>query len=284
VGRPGLEPGTYGLKVRLPAAPVVLAAQDVPPDARNALNAQDAQGGVSTTVSTGADFTATRSFTECSCRVRRTCRASGGCLRITGGILHVMQAPAPPLLPLLRSRLQADLLALVLLSPGREWSLTELAERAGGSVSSAQREMARAEDAGVVSSRRLGSTRLVTASPSPLTGSLTELLLRSFGPRQVVAEEFAALGGVESVYLFGSWAARYAGQPGPPPADIDVLVIGRPDRDEAYEAAQRAAERLAREVNVTIRSGSWWREGSDGFHAEVTRRPIFTVLNETALT
>ena len=123
-----------------------------------------------------------------------------------------MQAPAPPLLPLLRSRLQAELLTLVLLSPGREWSLTELAARAGGSVSSAQREMVRAAEAGVVSSRRVGSTRLVTAAESPLTGPLTELLVRSFGPRQVVAEEFAGLAGVDGVYLFGSWAARYAGQ------------------------------------------------------------------------
>jgi DNA-directed RNA polymerase specialized sigma24 family protein len=62
--------------------------------------------------------------------------------------LRVMQAPPPPLMPLLRSRLQAELLTVVLLTPGREWSLTELAERAGASVSSAQREMARAEDAG----------------------------------------------------------------------------------------------------------------------------------------
>lgn len=84
--------------------------------------------------------------------------------------MRVMQAPAPPLLPLLRSRLQAELLTLVLLTPDREWSLTELAERAGSSLSSAQREMARAEEAGVVSSRRLGSTRLVTAADSPLTG------------------------------------------------------------------------------------------------------------------
>jgi hypothetical protein len=50
-----------------------------------------------------------------------------------------MQAPAPPLLPLLRSRLQAELLMLVLLSPGREWSLTVLAERAGGSRKGGQR-------------------------------------------------------------------------------------------------------------------------------------------------
>jgi hypothetical protein len=102
-----------------------------------------------------------------------------------------MQAPAPPLLPLLRSRLQAELLTLVLLTPDREWTLTELASRVGGSVSSAQREMARAEQTGVVKSRRLGHTRLVVAADSPLTGPLTELLLRSFGPRQVLAEAIA---------------------------------------------------------------------------------------------
>jgi len=126
-----------------------------------------------------------------------------------------MQAPAPPLLPLLRSRLQAELLTVVLLTPGREWSLTELADRAGSSLSSAQREMARAEQAGVVSSRRLGSTRLVTAADSPLTGPLTELLLRSFGPRQVVAEELSRVAGIESAFLFGSWAARRAPRPRP---------------------------------------------------------------------
>jgi len=192
-----------------------------------------------------------------------------------------MQAPPPALLPLLRSRLQADLLTLVLLAPGREWSLTELAGRTGASVSSAQREMARAQDAGVVSSRRVGNTRLVTAADSPLTGPLTELLLRSFGPRQVLAEELAGQPGIEEAFLFGSWAARYSGRPGPPPVDIDVLVIGNPDRDDLDEAAQRAGSRLAREVNVTIRSPEWWRDGGDGFHAEVSRRPLIPLLTDS---
>lgn len=184
----------------------------------------------------------------------------------------------PPLLPLLRSRLQADLLTLVLLAPGREWTLSELAARVGASVSSAQREVVRAEQTGVIASRRVGRTRLVAAANSPLTGPLTELLLRSFGPRQVLAEELAAVDGIEAAYLFGSWAARYAGQEGRPPADLDVLVIGKPDRDALDDAAQRAGERVAREVNVTIRSPQWWREGTDGFHAEITRRPIVPVL------
>jgi predicted nucleotidyltransferase len=191
-----------------------------------------------------------------------------------------MQAQPPPLLPLLRSRLQADLLTLVMLTPGQEWSLTELADRAGSSVSSAQREMARAEQAGVVSSRRVGNTRLVTVADSPLTGPLAELLLRSFGPRQVVAEELAGIAGIEAAYLFGSWAARYAGEPGRAPGDIDVLVIGDPDRDELDDAAQRAGVRLAREVNVTIRSSQWWRDGDDGFRTELTRRPLALVFGE----
>ena len=185
-----------------------------------------------------------------------------------------MKAQPPPLLPLLRSRLQADLLTLILLNPEREWTLTELAQRVGSSVATSQREVSRAEHAGVVTSRRLGNTRLVTAAPGPLTEPLTELLLRSFGPHQVIAEELADVTGIAQAFLFGSWAARYTGQPGRAPADLDVLVLGNPDRDDLDDAAQRASIRLNREVNVTIRSLTWWHEGTDGFHTEITNRPL----------
>ena len=64
-------------------------------------------------------------------------------------IVQDMQKSAPPpLLPLLRSRLQAEVLTLVLLNPDREWTLTELASRVGAAVSSVQREIVRAERAG----------------------------------------------------------------------------------------------------------------------------------------
>jgi predicted nucleotidyltransferase len=169
------------------------------------------------------------------------------------------------------------MLTLVLLNPGREWTLTELASRVGSAVSSVQREVVRAEQAGVMTSRRVGKTRLVTAARSPLTAPLTELLLRSFGPRQVLADELVDVPGIENAYLFGSWAARYAGQEGRPPADLDVLVIGTPDRDALDDAAQRAGARLAREVDVTIRSADWWHSGDDGFHAEVTSRPLVPI-------
>jgi predicted nucleotidyltransferase len=188
-----------------------------------------------------------------------------------------MQSRPPDLLPLLRSRLQAELLTLILLSPEREWTLTELAHRASASLATAQREVARAEQAGVVVSRRLGNTRLVTATESALTEPLTELLLRSFGPRQIVAEELADLAGIQEAYIFGSWAARYTGNPGRAPADIDVLVIGAPDRDDLDDAAQRATARLARDVNITVRSPIWWANGDDGFRTEIKNRPLIPI-------
>lgn len=176
------------------------------------------------------------------------------------------------------------MLTLVLLNPDREWTMTELALRVGSAVSSVQREIVRAEQAGVTSSRRVGKTRLVKAARSPLTEPLTELLLRSFGPRQVLADELADVPGIESAYLFGSWAARYAGQEGRPPADLDVLVIGAPDRDALDDAGQRAGARLAREVNMTIRPGDWWCAGDDGFRTEVKQRPLVPVLVPEAAT
>jgi hypothetical protein len=62
--------------------------------------------------------------------------------------------------------------------------------------------------------------------------------------------------------------------------DLDVLVIGVPDRDDLDDAAQRAERRLAREVNVTIRSMAWWRKGTDGFHTDVIRRPLVPIFSE----
>ena len=192
-----------------------------------------------------------------------------------------MKTPTPPLLPLLRSRVQADLLALVLLSPGREWTLTELAAHAAVPLASAQREVTRAEQAGIVTSRRLGPVRLIAADPrSPLTEPLTELLLRSFGPRQVLAAALDGLPGIESAWIYGSWAARYAGEPGRAPADLDVLVIGSPDRGALADILDQAEHRLAREVNVTIRSPQWWDEdgSEDPLRTHIRQRPLVQIL------
>ncbi|WP_461034989.1 MarR family transcriptional regulator [Streptomyces mayteni] len=183
---------------------------------------------------------------------------------------------SPPLLPLLRSRLQGDLLALVLLHPETEFTLTDLARQLGASHTAVQREVGRLVEAGIVSDRHVGRARLVTARlDTPLARPLTDLIAVSFGPLQLVADALRDMAGVERAYLYGSWAARYRGDPGPPPADVDVLVIGSPDPDELFDAVENAGRRLRRDVNAhRISADAWESPGSDPFLASVRERPL----------
>ena len=197
---------------------------------------------------------------------------------ITQGTLRDMRTTAPPLLPIFRSRFQAELLSATLLEPEREESLTQLAARLGADVGTVQREVHRLERAGILQTRRVGNTRLVSAdTASPIYRPLAEVVLRAFGPLHVVTEEFTRIEGAQEVYLFGSWAARYLGEEGTAPADLDVLVIGSPSRDEVYEASMRAERRLGREVNATIRSKPSWERGRDGFIRQLRRSPLVRV-------
>ena len=165
-----------------------------------------------------------------------------------------------------------------LLEPDRSESLTDLARRLEADVGTIQREVSRLEQAGILQTRRVGNTRLVSGNTaSPLYQPLAELVLKAFGPAQVVAEEFANLEGVEQIYIFGSWAARYVGQEGVTPKDVDVLIVGGPDRDEVYQAALRAERRLGRDVNATIRSKSSWETARDGFVKQIRSSPLIPV-------
>ena len=85
--------------------------------------------------------------------------------------------------------------------------------------------------------------------------------------------------GIEAVGIFGSYAGRLSGEPGPPPQDVDVLVVGSPDLDEVYDACAAVARRVGRPVSPTVLSAAEWQAGS-AFLAQVRRGPYASVLGE----
>lgn len=197
-----------------------------------------------------------------------------------GDIIHFVDRTAsPPLLPIFRSLQQAELLALLLGNPELEIGLTELASRLDIPYPSTHREVERAESAGLLLTRRVGRTRLARANvASPYFEGLREVLTRAFGPPAVLAEALAGVSGVEAAYLYGSWVARFHGVEGQRPVeDIDLLVLGNPDRDELYARIDRAAERLGRQVQVTIRDADWLAAGEGSFHDTVVSRPMVSL-------
>lgn len=90
-----------------------------------------------------------------------------------------MRTPPPPLLPLLRSQAQGELLALLYLHPEREYSLTEAAGLIGVSVKTVHAEASRLVASGFAADSRRGNVRLlraVTGTPSTRPSALPRLL------------------------------------------------------------------------------------------------------------
>ena len=162
--------------------------------------------------------------------------------------------------------------------PEVEWAAEDLARRTGHLRHTVSNELRRLETSDLVIPRTIGRNRLFHANTtSPYFEPLARLALLSFGPPYVIREEFESLSDLRQTFIYGSWAARYAGEPGPAPYDVDVLLIGTPDPDAVYAAARRAEERLGREVNVTIRDPERWRTATDGFTRQLRSSPMVEV-------
>jgi biotin operon repressor len=188
-----------------------------------------------------------------------------------------MRTAAPPLLAIFRSQVQGEVLARVLLAD-EPVMIAALARELGAPLATVAREVNRLKEAGILSVVRHGRAKLVTGNDrNPAVPLLRDLVAVAFGPRYVVAAEFADLTGLDALFIFGSWAARYHGEPGPVPGDVDVVVVGAVDRDEVYDAADRAARQLHREVNPTVMSVRRWAavsKDADPFVREIRDRPL----------
>ncbi|GIF20616.1 ArsR family transcriptional regulator [Paractinoplanes tereljensis] len=184
------------------------------------------------------------------------------------------------LLPLLRSPLLGELMAWICLHPEMNYSLAELARRFNVSQSAIGKEADRLAEAGLVRSEWRGNLRLLRAEPSnPLARPLTELLALTYGPIAVLADLLPAVPGVVEAYLYGSWAAHYAGEPGPPPPDVHVLVVGDADGAELAGAADLAERQLGRAVHLYQVSSMEWRwPERDPFLMSVRSSPAYALV------
>ncbi len=185
-------------------------------------------------------------------------------------------------MPVFRSRHQADLLTVLFLHPEDDHTTTDLAARLDIPLTTAHRELSRLEAAGLLSGRQVGRARLLRANTGHRAfAPLAQLLLVTFGPHVVITEEFTGLPRVSAVVQYGSWAARYDGVDGPAPADIDVLVVGTPERAAVYAAAERAEARLSIPVNPVVRSAARWAAGDDPLIATIKTGPHLILQDDS---
>jgi len=154
-------------------------------------------------------------------------------------------------------------------------TITELARATGVPQPSASREVARLGEAGILRVGGSRNNRQVSAEvDSAIFPELQSLLLKTVGPKPILETCLSDVAGIESAFIYGSWARRYEGEAGAPPGDIDLLVVGTPQVDAVYDVAEKAAAQLSREVNPTVLTRYEWEASSEGFIEQLRRSPL----------
>lgn len=183
---------------------------------------------------------------------------------------------APAAAPIFRSEQQMRILAALFERRGVELSVSELATAAGVAIGTASREVERLEAHGLVTSRNVGRSRFVSANWELVwADALATILAHSAGLPARLADSLRRVRGVRAAFIYGSWAARHAGEVGPPPHDIDVLVVGDVRAEELRRAFRSLERDLSIEVNPVVVTEHEWAGSESPFLDELRSRPMF---------
>ena len=189
-----------------------------------------------------------------------------------------MRSKASALFPVFRSAAQAEILGATLPYPTREQTISDLSQQLAIPLATVSDEVSRLVTAGLFTSRKVGRSNLLTPNVrNRLLTPLTEIVLATMGPHRLLRDAFANLAGVDRLLIYGSWAARYKGEAGPPPNDLDVLVVGTPDRAAVYDAAEEVERRTGLPVNPVIASPTRWADQNDALMTQIKSSPTVDI-------
>jgi DNA-binding transcriptional ArsR family regulator len=209
----------------------------------------------------------------------RWCAATSGYILILDDIIENVSRSAPALAPLFRSDQQLRILTVLFAQSTEEVSIGELADRAGVAQGTASREVARLAEHGLVITRSLGRNTLVRANwQLPWATDLRSILVQTVGVLGRLGDALSEVDSVEEAFVFGSWAERYTGERGPPPRDVDVIVIGRAGLRAVRRACRTVEADLRIEVNPVVVDRSQWDSDEPGpFIAQIKTRPLVPI-------
>jgi predicted nucleotidyltransferase len=162
------------------------------------------------------------------------------------------------LLEVIFPQVRAEVLRLLFAEEGRELHLRELTRQCRLSLGTLQTEVEKLRAADLLLARRDGNRLYFRANAAhPLFTDLRQLVLKTAGLREVLAEALREVPGIELAFVFGSLAAG-SGKAG---SDVDLMVIGDAGLRALAPRLRKAAEQLGREINpVTMTAADFARD------------------------
>jgi len=146
---------------------------------------------------------------------------------------------------------QQRVLGVLFGQPERSYYASELIRLARTGSGAAQRELARLEESGLVTTRRVGHQKHYQAnSNSPLFAELRAIIEKTVGLAEPLRNGLSSIApGIQAAFVYGSVAkGRDRSQ-----SDIDLMVISDSlTYGEVFGALERVSRTLGRQVNPTV--------------------------------
>ena len=175
------------------------------------------------------------------------------------------------------SEIRRNIVRLLFSGSVERMHLRAIARAVETSAGTAARELKRLEAAGLIERQREGNQVYFSiAHKSEILASFSDIVRKTIGASATVRRHLAGLAGIERAVIFGSYAQRTD----KPDSDIDLLIIGNPDRDELTDRLERAGHEVGRPVNEVVMSPQELddrRRKGDGLIASIDAGPVIEV-------
>jgi len=175
-----------------------------------------------------------------------------------------------------RSRTRERILFEFFRKPGTKSHVREMARRVHAAPATVGVELANLERLGILQSESVGRSLVYSIDEqSKVIPEVRALVQKTLGVEALLNEVLDGLAGVESAYVFGSYASGKERVH----SDIDLLVIGRPDRIALSERLAPVERTTGRDINVVMRTESELRgrRRTDAFWRRVLSGPLIHV-------
>jgi predicted nucleotidyltransferase len=182
------------------------------------------------------------------------------------------------------SNVKQRVLALIFGHPERSFYISEIVRNVHSGTGAVERELARLEQSGLVSVKRIGNQKHYQANhESPIFEELRAIVLKTVGLVDPLRKSLAQyINKIKAAFVYGSVAKRTDTAR----SDIDLMVIGDDlTYSDLYSGLEKAEKALQRPVNPTFLSfAEWHRKVStkDSFVAKINAQPKLFVIGSEA--
>ena len=185
------------------------------------------------------------------------------------------------------SSTQQRVLGLIFGQPDRSFYATELIGLVVSGSGAVQRELARLEQSGLVTVKRVGTQKHYQANPdSPVFAELSGIVRKTVGLAAPLRQALAPFADqIVAAFVYGSIAKRQETSA----SDIDLLIVSDTLHfADLYAALEPVGTRLGRAINPTIYNRKQWArrvQGDSAFIKRVLEQPkLWVIGTDDALT